>query len=58
MTQEDFQVITENGRFLGPTGEFNRLQFRSMMKVWAFGLGVHDLTGLGFSAMRNCSWAQ
>ena len=30
--RDDFDVITDGGKFLGPTGEFNKLQFRKMMK--------------------------
>ena len=29
---DDFAVITENGKLLGPEGEFNRKQFEEMMR--------------------------
>ena len=32
ITKDDWDVLTEGGRFLGPEGEFNQLQFRDMMK--------------------------
>ena len=38
LTRDDFDVVTENGKLLGEHGEFNRRQFRSMMRgevsVW------------------------
>ena len=40
LTRDDFDVVTENGKLLGEHGEFNRRQFRSMMRgevsVWLF----------------------
>eukprot|EP00277_Geminigera_cryophila_P032729 CAMPEP_0173126910 /NCGR_PEP_ID=MMETSP1102-20130122/57457_1 /TAXON_ID=49646 /ORGANISM="Geminigera sp., Strain Caron Lab Isolate" /LENGTH=740 /DNA_ID=CAMNT_0014036387 /DNA_START=163 /DNA_END=2382 /DNA_ORIENTATION=+ len=32
ITHDDFDVLTENGKLLGEYGEFNRMQFRSMMR--------------------------
>ena len=38
MTEDDFEIITENGKHLGETGEFNKMQFRDMMRseLWRF----------------------
>ena len=31
LTPDDFEILTDSGRPLGPNGEFNRQQFTSMM---------------------------
>ena len=38
MTREDFDIVTENGKHLGATNEFNREQFQTMMKkeLWRY----------------------
>jgi len=38
MTREDFDIVTENGKHLGATNEFNRQQFQTMMKgeLWRY----------------------
>ena len=38
LTRDDFDVLTENGKYLGPTAEFNREQFQIMMKgeLWRY----------------------
>ena len=38
LTQDDFDIITENGKHLGPTAEFNSAQFQEMMKgeLWRY----------------------
>ena len=38
LTRDDFDIITENGRLLGPTMEFNEEQFETMMKkeLWRY----------------------
>ena len=38
LTRDDFDVVTENGKHLGPTGEFNREKFQKMMKgeLWRY----------------------
>ena len=38
LTRDDFDVVTENGKHLGPTAEFNRQQFQTMMKgeLWRY----------------------
>jgi voltage-gated sodium channel len=38
LTRDDFDVVTENGKHLGPTGEFNRENFQKMMKgeLWRY----------------------
>jgi methyl-accepting chemotaxis protein len=38
LTRDDFDVVTENGKHLGPTAEFNREQFQTMMKgeLWRY----------------------
>ena len=33
LTRDDFDIVTENGKHLGPTAEFNAHQFQEMMKV-------------------------
>ena len=38
LTRDDFDVVTENGKHLGETAEFNRQQFQMMMKgeLWRY----------------------
>ena len=38
LTRDDFDIVTENGKLLGPDGAFNRQQFQSMMKgeLWRY----------------------
>jgi hypothetical protein len=38
MTRDDFDIITENGKHLGPSAEFNSAQFQNMMRgeLWRF----------------------
>ena len=38
ITREDFDIVTENGKHLGATNEFNREQFQTMMKkeLWRY----------------------
>jgi voltage-gated sodium channel len=38
LTRDDFDVVTENGKHLGPTAEFNRENFQKMMKgeLWRY----------------------
>jgi hypothetical protein len=38
MTEDDFEIICDYGKHLGPTGEFNQSQFRDMMQdeLWRF----------------------
>ena len=38
LTRDDFDVVTEYGKHLGPTGEFNREQFQKMLKgeLWRY----------------------
>ena len=42
MTSDDFDIISQNGKHLGPSGEFNQLLFRDMMtgelspELWRF----------------------
>jgi hypothetical protein len=31
LTPDDFEILTDSGRLLGPNSEFNRQQFTSMM---------------------------
>ena len=38
LTRDDFDIVTENGKHLGPTAEFDKQQFRTMMKgeLWRY----------------------
>lgn len=38
LTEEDFDIVTGNGEFCGPEGEFDRFQFRLMMQgeLWRY----------------------
>ena len=38
VTRDDFDIISENGKHLGPTAEFNQEQFREMMngELWRY----------------------
>ena len=39
LTDDDFEIITQYGKFLSVTGEFNKLQFREMMQGELFRFG-------------------
>lgn len=38
LTRDDYDTLTENGKHLSPDGEFNRMQFKEMMKreLWRY----------------------
>lgn len=44
MTEDDFEIVTEYGRLLGVTGQFNREQFAAMMQGELFRYARRGLT--------------